>query len=144
MIYRFFKSEIVKNISAAAMIGLITSISMPSFCQSKIVGKVFNSNEQPLPNANVLLLNFKDSSLVKGVITEQTGNFSFVNIPSGKYLITSTYTGFKQEYTSPFSLTASGKSHSVGTIKLTQQTEKLSDVNVITKNLCLSKRWIEW
>ncbi len=54
--------------------------------QSKIHGTVTGDNAQPLQNANVLLLNAKDSSLVKGIITPQAGSFSFDHIAAAGIL----------------------------------------------------------
>ena len=117
------------------MLIIIILSGMGDIClsQSKITGKVTNADGRPLANANVLLLDFKDSSLVKGLIAEQTGTFLFVNVPSGKYFITSTFIGFDQQYTSAFNLNGTGTLHNVGTLKLAQTTKKLTDVNVIAK-----------
>jgi hypothetical protein len=128
------------NIYFAAIITFFTIISTASLAQSKFGGKVFNGNGQPLANANVLLLNVKDSSLVKGIITEQGGNYSFVNIPAGKYFIASTYTGYKQAYTSPFDITSSGKLQELGAIKLTEEIAQLKDVTVVTKKPLFEQR----
>ncbi len=47
--------------------------------QSKIHGMIQNQDNQPVSNANVLLLKAKDSSLVKGMITTQTGAY-YLNV----------------------------------------------------------------
>ncbi|MEX2567216.1 MAG: carboxypeptidase-like regulatory domain-containing protein [Cyclobacteriaceae bacterium] len=62
--------------------------------QNQISGTVQNVNGTPLPFANVLLLSDKDSSLVKGAVSETKGNFYFNQVPPNKYLISITSVGF--------------------------------------------------
>src|SRR6266498_4676172 len=71
-----------------------------AYGQSKIHGSVIDINGKPIPAANVLLLNSADSSLAKGTVTNDAGNYYFDKIIIGKYFIASTYTGFEQHYTS--------------------------------------------
>jgi outer membrane receptor protein involved in Fe transport len=123
----------IRNCIRTIAILFFCGFSATSFGQGKIVGKVLLANGQPLPNASVLLLKYKDSSLVKGIVSESTGNYFFAGIPSGRYLVTSSYSGYKQEYTAPFDLTVAGKSLDIGSLKLTEKIEKLSDVNVVIK-----------
>ncbi len=101
--------------------------------QSKIAGKVINVKGEPVPYANVLLLKLKDSSLVKGVMTNNSGAYLFEKIPQGKYLVTSTFSGFGQEYTRPFDITGSNNYVDLGSIKLLQKEVQLANVTVVTK-----------
>jgi hypothetical protein len=101
--------------------------------QSKIYGKVVNVKNEPIEYANILLLNSKDSSLVKGVMTAHPGTYSFENIPRGKYLVTLTYTGFAQVYTKPFEITESQNHIDLGTTKLEQKQVELASVTVLAK-----------
>ena len=101
--------------------------------QSKIYGKVINDDGKPLANANVLLLNFKDSSLVKGQLTNEAGAYSFENIAGGRYLVSSTYTGFKNEYTAPFNTTTKQQNLDLGIIKLDETHVQLQEVTVAVK-----------
>lgn len=134
MSYKFHPSKSSNDyVFTLLLLASFIGFNITSFAQSKVAGKVFKANGEPLPNANVLLLNFKDSSLLKGVITEQTGGYLFLNIPSGKYFIKSTYTGFTQEYTSSFNLNNGDKQLDIAPLKLSESVEKLEDVNVLTK-----------
>ncbi len=101
--------------------------------QSKIHGTVTGDNGQPLQNANVLLLNAKDSSLVKGIITPQAGNFSFEHITIGNYLITSSYTGLRQVYTPVIAVTGNQDDVAIGNIHLTNTDVKLEAVTVTAR-----------
>ena len=106
--------------------------TLTGMAQQGIYGTVVDENGKPLPNANVLLLNAKDSSLIKGVINSDKGTFLFTNYPAGKLIVTSTFTGYKQTYTSPF--TSDGlKDIDLGIISLTRAKKELQAVTVITK-----------
>src|SRR6185369_17502857 len=70
--------------------------------QSKIHGKIVDSTGKPIINANVLLLNSKDSVLVKGMLTNDMGVYGFENIIAGNYLISATHTGIDPFYSKPF------------------------------------------
>ena len=104
-----------------------------SEAQTKIYGKVINVKDEPISFANVLLLKLKDSSLVKGIMTEHSGTFSFENIPEGKYIVTSTFTGFGQEYTKSFEITGSNTRVDLGNIKLFEKQTELTGVTILAK-----------
>ncbi|HEV8285565.1 MAG TPA: outer membrane beta-barrel protein [Chitinophagaceae bacterium] len=104
-----------------------------TFAQSKISGFVTDANNQPLANANVLLLNSKDSSLVKGSVTEKSGNYSFVSIQAGNYMVVSTFTGFRPIYTLPFNVKGDNSEMNVDVLKFTEQEKQLGEVTVTAK-----------
>jgi hypothetical protein len=64
--------------------------------QSQITGKVHDINGAPLPFASVLLLSEKDSSLVKGVVSESDGSFYFEQVAANDYLLSITSVGFRR------------------------------------------------
>src|SRR6185437_7486203 len=101
--------------------------------QYRISGKVVNEANEPVANANALLLRDKDSLLVKGMITSTSGNYVFENIPAGNYLITSTFSGCKQVYTKSFELKGSSYNHSIETVMLLKKDVELSKETVIAK-----------
>lgn len=63
--------------------------------QITLSGTVVDDLSQPLPGANVLLLSIKDSSLVKGGITDAEGKFWITKMGSGSYLLSISSIGFK-------------------------------------------------
>ncbi len=76
--------------------------------QSIIYGVVQNEHGRHLQYANVLLLKSSDSSLVMGMISDESGKYIFKNITNGKYLVTASFTGMIQVYTQMFEI-SSGK-----------------------------------
>lgn len=69
----------------------------------EIRGKVIDGDGAGLAFANVLLQTANDSTLVKGAITNEEGDFRFTDIPSGNYLVTASMVGFSTLSTSVFS-----------------------------------------
>jgi hypothetical protein len=80
---------------------LLFLLQKPVQSQIKIYGNVTETLEKPFGGVNILLLNFGDSSLIKGTITNTAGNFNFANVVTGRYLISISYTGFKTVFTQP-------------------------------------------
>ena len=104
-----------------------------SEAQSKIRGLITDKDKKPLANVTVLLLAYSDSSLVKGLISSKDGSYIFENIPIGKYLIRSSFTGFRQEYTASFEINTVKDNKDVGTLQLFQKETQLTNVTVAGK-----------
>ena len=100
--------------------------------QSRIHGKIADTTLKAFPGANVLLLNAKDSVLVKGMLTTETGIFSFENIIAGSYFISATYTGAKPVFTQTFEIGVKNDID-IGIIRLEESSVVLADVTVVAK-----------
>ena len=75
------------------------SIEIFSFGQTNkgysVSGSLIDSlNRQPLEYASVAVYKSINNSLVTGALTNAKGNFSINNLPSGKYLIKSSFVGY--------------------------------------------------
>ena len=78
---------------------LFCSIEIFSFGQTNkgysVSGSLIDSlNKQPLEYASVAIYKSIDNSLVTGALTNAKGTFSINNLPSGKYLIKSSFVGY--------------------------------------------------
>jgi len=100
--------------------------------QSKISGSVINSDKKPISLANVLLLNPKDSSLIKGILTKEDGTYAFEKIPAGKYLIGCSYTGYQISFTALLQINES-QHLQLDPIELNPVSVQLKDVTVTVK-----------
>src|SRR4051794_26821672 len=67
----------------------------PVRAQGKIRGAVFTIADKPVDGANVLLLNKRDSVLIRGTVTSGSGVFHFEDIKPGLFIISASFTGFK-------------------------------------------------
>ncbi|NNE15089.1 MAG: TonB-dependent receptor, partial [Saprospiraceae bacterium] len=68
------------------------------YSQGNLKGKVIDDNQEALAYANVLLLNSIDSSLIRGELTDDGGNYIFQAVDQGSYLISSSYLGYSDYY----------------------------------------------
>jgi hypothetical protein len=120
---------------------LTLMFSIACFCLSitqqlksqSIHGIIQDGNGKALQFANVLLLKSADSSLVKGMITDALGKYSFDNIKNGNYLVTATFTGMTQVYSQIFEITQDKKQIDAGTISLKNADVQLKNVVVAIK-----------
>lgn len=111
---------------------LLAAVRIAS-AQSRVYGSIVDKNDQAIAQASVLLLNAKDSSLVKGMFSSPAGAYSFDNIRAGQYLLTSTFTGLRQVYTPAFPVTQDSRTLDMGKIKLSESAVQLSTVTVTAR-----------
>ena len=109
----------------------LTLFVLPLQAQVKVYGNAGDAGNKQVAGANVLLLNHKDSLLVKGTITTASGNFKFENIKPGRYLISITYTGYKQLYSKP--LDVNSEDINAGNFLLAKEEKELTAVTVVAR-----------
>ena len=73
-------------------------ISNLSFAQKSVSGRILDDRKQAIPFANVLILNTKDSSFMKGNVADVDGNFTISQVASKPYLLNITTIGFQKYY----------------------------------------------
>jgi iron complex outermembrane recepter protein len=98
--------------------------------QMKVSGKVAAANGKPVAFANVYLLNISDTSLVKGAIANEMGEFNIDRLSSGKYFLRYSAAGF-QTYNSPeLELRADEENKVLATQVLEEDSRKMAEVVV--------------
>jgi outer membrane receptor protein involved in Fe transport len=85
------------SLKAGLVILVLLCMRVCSFAQAYIKGRV-TDGKQNLPASTVLLLS-KDSVLVRGVISNSSGEFIFGDLVTGQYLVSSSMIGYSK-YTS--------------------------------------------
>lgn len=88
------------------------ALLMPAMvlCQTSITGRVTTADRKPIPAVNVLLLSTHDTSLIKGCIANEAGEFAIERVAPGKYFLRYTAIGFRTCNSFPFELgTVDGK-----------------------------------
>ena len=111
----------------------VTLFTVTTFSQIKIKGTVTDSGGRPIPQANILLLKHADSSLVKGTITNEKGQFLLEKISEGNYLISYSFSGYKQLYSEPLTVTKFSKDVDAKNSVLLQDRLQLQQVTVNVK-----------
>lgn len=110
-----------------------------TIAQTTIEGKVETEDAGTIPFVNVLLLKSSDSTLVKGVITNDEGRYSFNNIENGTYLIASSMVGYTQSYSSPFTVDKQSVDIEIPDLLLTKNVEQLNEVSIVTTRPFIEK-----
>lgn len=100
---------------------------------AQISGKVVDMQDVPLPYATVLLLNPTDSSLIKGTVTDERGNYALNHTEIGTYVLGMSMIGYEDAYSVLFHLPNNGTAYNVSTIKLQTTTSLLKEVEVVEK-----------
>ncbi len=102
--------------------------SLAASAQS-VQGTIRESDGKAIPFASVLLLNETDSTLVKGAVATESGQFIIENIKSGLYRVAVTAIGYEKVYSAPFSLDA-GNRHELPALVLAPEANQLAEVTV--------------
>ncbi len=119
------------KIKLAAIAVIISSFAYAQ-TPGKITGNIIDGgNQKIIDAATITLLKAKDSSLVKVGLADKDGNFSFVNLKPGNYLVMATSIGHRKVYSSLLTV-SDGLTASTGTLKLLQETKQLTEVAVKT------------
>ena len=108
--------------------------------QAQISGTVTDNSNQPVSYATVALLNANDSTLVKGEITDEQGNYGYENIAIGTYLIRISYVGYQEAYGNYFTITDQREPVQIEAIQLQEATQSLDEVTVTAQRSLIEKR----
>jgi iron complex outermembrane recepter protein len=101
--------------------------------QGKISGQITDDKNKIVEFANVTLLKAKDSTLVKGALSDANGSFEFEKIPFGDYLVNISQMGYKKFYTPKFSLDADNPTVKLSNLIMAEDSKQLSEVQVVAK-----------
>lgn len=96
-----------------------------------IKGIVTGNDKKPIGSANILLLKAKDSSLVKGMVSDNNGRFSFTSTPAGNYKIQISFSGYEEMFSA--SVTVDKEDIDLGFFQLKEINIQLEKVTVTSK-----------
>lgn len=114
-------------------VALLLTIPIASGQTSKgrVTGSILDEKQQSFPFVNVLLLASKDSSLVKGATTDESGKFLIDNISDGKYRIQISMIGYAKQFSNE--ITLNGNEVNLPVFNLKPDVQSLGEVTVVTK-----------
>ncbi|MFI5152519.1 MAG: outer membrane beta-barrel protein [Chitinophagales bacterium] len=112
----------------ALLLYIFFSMATMAQTQTAISGRMVNGKLLPIARGNILLLQSKDSSLVKGTLSGEDGNFALERIPEGKYVLSVSCAGFQPLYSQAFFL-SNGQKKEFGDLILA---ESILEMNVVT------------
>ncbi|MBW6459332.1 MAG: TonB-dependent receptor [Bacteroidales bacterium] len=85
----------------------------------------------PMEFVNIVLFRSRDSSMVTGTITNETGKFVLSELPYGRYYLTANFIGYERQFIDSVFITPNRKINDLGTIKLQSATTYLEGVEVV-------------
>ena len=103
----------------------------PGITLGVIKGKVIDAaTKQPVDYANITLFNPKDSSVVNGNVSNETGNFVINDIRPGRYYAKVSFIGYKTHLIRSIIVTPAKSTLDLGTISITSAAVNLKEVVV--------------
>jgi len=117
-------------LSGLFLLFLCQLLHAQSKTQGRITVRITDKENKPQAFANVLVRQVKDSSLVKGELSDEQGNAAFENIPGGHYFVQATLLGYAPAFSAPFTIDAAHRTIALHTLQLLPQAKNLQAVNV--------------
>lgn len=117
-------------ISLLFIFSLTTINAQPSPPSITVSGSLLDETARPMGYATVSLLNAKDSTVVKGTLSNDAGLYTFNNIAPGDYLVKATVVGYANAIGSAFTLTKAEKSFTAPAIKMQPASHTLNAVSI--------------
>lgn len=124
------------NIPKSLLLWLMILIAPFAFSQQKrvqIIGSVVEKGSNlPIEQATVRLLNSKDSTMIRGMVSDPKGKFSFNNVKRGNYLLNVSFVGYEPTIQT-LSISGNPSTVDVGEITLSDGAIALAEAVVIGK-----------
>ncbi|MBS1532856.1 MAG: TonB-dependent receptor [Bacteroidetes bacterium] len=95
-----------------------------------VSGTLLDEQGKPMMYATASLLNAKDSTIVKGAISNEEGVFTFDHIKEGQYIVKATNVGYEKAVTNPFSVGKSSEDVTLPKLTLQPSSKSLKTVNI--------------
>jgi hypothetical protein len=116
-----------------ALLFLITAMgsahAQSSGPSANVSGSLLDELGKPMMYATASLLNAKDSTIVKGAISNEQGVYSFDHIKQGRYVIKATTVGYQKAISQPITVATNGPV-TVPELKMRPTAHNLNAVNV--------------
>jgi hypothetical protein len=109
----------------------LTFFIYSNIISQSVSGKILDSLNVPVPFSTIALLRSNDSSLVKGNISNDKGEYFFEKLAPGNYLIKAVFVGYNDFYSSVFRLDSTAK-FKVPDISLQAKGINLNEVSVVS------------
>ena len=118
-----------------AIILIITGMGGTALAQTAsqtgiVSGTLLDEQNKPLGYATAILLNAKDSTLVKGTLSNETGLYVFDHLKPGSYIVKATSVGYERALSQPFIITETKKKVVLPQIRLKAGSHNLKAVSV--------------
>ncbi|RYF62121.1 MAG: carboxypeptidase regulatory-like domain-containing protein, partial [Cytophagaceae bacterium] len=96
-------------------------------------GKVATTTGKALEFTTMMLLKSKDSTLVKGVVSDVDGNYLFESVGAGTYLVSAQQLGYRKTYSALFTIDEAQPALELPALAMADESKNLTEVNVVAK-----------
>ncbi len=117
------------SIKSCFLAFLLLAVS-PAIAQYRVKGKVYEKEGRGAAYATIALVSAGDSSIVKGAVSGESGNFEMDRIGKGSYLVNVQYIGFERKWSQRFVLGDSVTVADLGDLTLEERIGDLAEVTV--------------
>nr|WP_299074294.1 outer membrane beta-barrel family protein [uncultured Allomuricauda sp.] len=100
---------------------------------------VDNQNKQPVAYAAIVVKSEDGTQTITGGITTEDGNFQIEKLPEGSFILEVQFIGYKT-HSQKLVITKKNQKVNVGTIALLEDTEELSEVEVVAERTTIEQR----
>ncbi|TWR28629.1 TonB-dependent receptor [Mucilaginibacter achroorhodeus] len=108
--------------------------------RATVTGAFINDQSKPVDYATVTLLRAKDSTVVKGTLTNDAGRYVFDKITEGKYIIKGTSVGYQPAFTAAFDVVNGQTNVTAPVLNMTTASRSLQGVNVVASKPLIERK----
>ncbi|WP_374163565.1 outer membrane beta-barrel protein [Arcticibacter sp. MXS-1] len=109
---------------------LSSGFAAPQLRGNDISGKITDAQNKALDYVTASLIRASDSTLIRTVMSDEKGGFSFKDVPRGEYKILLTQVGLEKYYSRTIAVTEAKADVDLGTIVMTAATKTLQEVRI--------------
>ncbi|GAB3560250.1 outer membrane beta-barrel protein [Spirosoma fluminis] len=112
---------------------MLTTAFGQALTRGTVNGQVGTTAGKPLEFTTMMLLKAKDSTLVKGAISDPDGKYAFENVGAGQYLVAAQQIGYRKTYSAPFAVDETHPAVELPALAMTDETKNLTEVKVVAQ-----------
>lgn len=131
---------ILPKLFATVILVAANLFDSPVLIAQTIKGIVVDSVNKPMQQANVLLLRAKDSALIKAIMCDAKGLYSFENVTGGNYLVEANHVGYRHIYSHILTIGKTNESIIVPALILIEEASTLKEVTISIKKPLLEQK----
>lgn len=106
----------------------------------KLSGKVLDEKHISQSYVSVSLLAAKDSTLIKGTITDDKGTYLFERLPEGQYLLAFNTIGYTRVFKGPYAIATAHKTYNIENVELIPTSKQLNIVNIVARKPLIERQ----
>lgn len=125
----------MKTIFSFLLLSLLTLTTTfgQALTRGTVNGQVGTSAGKALEFTTLMLLKAKDSTLVKGSISDIDGKYTFQNVGAGRYLVAAQQIGYRKTYSAPFEINEAQPALELPMLTMVDETKNLTEVKVVAQ-----------